>query len=528
VLNELAPGHELIDVVYRSVGSRADQIGILGDVASHVGEVMVELLPTEERQPLAERLGVSLHSEELIRRWRQAVGTFPGIESLAFSGISHGPGGRTIEFKLVGQDLEQLRRASKKIREELSSRTGVFDVADDNRLGKSEIRLRKFPSAQGLNVTEQDLYQDVRARFYGHEVMRLQRGRHEVKLMVRNPPEERRSWGNFLDIRVPLADGRRVPITELAELEERRPYMEINRLEQQRSITVFADVDTDLAGTTADTIVSELKQNAVPALLAEFPGVGIRWEGQRQERDDSLASMAYGFTAALFGMYLLLTLEFRSYVQPLILMMAIPCGFVGAVVGHVVMGLPFTIFSMFGLVTLAGIVVNDAIVLLDFINHRVRGGTPVKQALIEAGGQRFRPVFLTTITTVIGLTPIVLERSVQAQVVIPMAVTLAFGQAMSMIWVLILVPVLYSLYAGGQSFTRRFRMETRRTYSQLGAAISARFSSSMFAPGKGGSPTIRRHDLTIEPVPSVEGNGEPSPAGPLATSAKGNPPELNG
>nr|NIP85505.1 hypothetical protein [Planctomycetales bacterium] len=280
--------------------------------------------------------------------------------------------------------------------------------------------------------------------YYGEEVMRLQRDRHEVKLMVRYPPEDRRSLADFRDIRIRANDGEERPVTELAEIEVQRGYSEINRVDQMRSITISADVDESQGN--ASEVVASLQRDFVPTLLSEHPGVRVRWEGQKEQTRESLGSLLVGSAIALVAMFFLLVLEFRSYLQPLLVMIIIPFGLIGAVIGHWVMGLPVTLFSFFGLVALTGVVVNDSIVLIDFINRRVRGGMPIQEALVDAGRRRFRPVLLTSLTTIAGLLPILVETSFQAQILIPMATSLAFGLALATALVLILVPVFYRVY----------------------------------------------------------------------------------
>jgi multidrug efflux pump subunit AcrB len=248
---------------------------------------------------------------------------------------------------------------------------------------------------------------------------------------------------------VRLSDGVERPITELAEIDVVRSYAEINRIDQARAITVSSDLDEEVGN--ADEIVTDLRASFVPALLTKYPGLRVRWEGQQERRAESFGSLFSGFLVALLVMYILLAVEFKSSVQPLLVMLIIPFGILGAAIGHLIMGLPLTLFSFYGIIALTGIVVNDSIVLIDFINARVRQGVPVEQALSESGTRRFRPVMLTTITTIGGLIPILLETSIQAQILIPMATSIAFGELFATAIVLYLVPVTYSLYhsAGG-------------------------------------------------------------------------------
>jgi multidrug efflux pump subunit AcrB len=274
--------------------------------------------------------------------------------------------------------------------------------------------------------------------------MRLQRGRHEVKLMVRYPRAERHTLAAFDEIRVRAGDGVERPFSEVAEVDMVRGYSKINRIDQYRCVTISADVNDQVANSRS--IVTALKNDFLPQLAKECPEVRVRWEGRQEQEDESIGSLVVGFVVALAAMFVLLALEFKSYFQPLLVLTSVPFGMIGAVGGHLLMGFPLTLFSLFGLVALTGIVVNDAIVLVDFINRDIRAGKTPHDAVVEAGQRRFRPVMLTTVTTVGGLMPILLETSFQAQMLIPMATSIAFGVLFSTILVLFLVPVLYSLY----------------------------------------------------------------------------------
>ena len=338
-------------------------------------------------------------------------------------------------------------------KEWLAQYPGVIDIDDDSRPGKWEYQIRVQPEAEAMGVSLADLAGTVRASYYGEEVMRLQRGRHEVKLMVRYPQEERRSVATLDDIRVTSPDGVKRPLDELAEIEVRRGYSEINRLSQRRSITVVADIDVAKSNLTSGQITGDMAKRLMPDLLAEYPEVKVRWEGEQEQTRESLQSLGVGFVVALFAMFVLLTMEFKSYFQPLLIIAIIPFGCAGAVFGHAAMGMPLTIFSMFGLVALAGVVVNDSIVLIDFINHRVRAGMPLYDALREAGQLRFRPVFLTSVTTIGGLFPLMTETSFQAQFLVPMATSLVFGLAATTLIVLVLVPVMYSFFGTSARLT---------------------------------------------------------------------------
>ncbi|QDV63277.1 efflux RND transporter permease subunit [Crateriforma conspicua] len=429
-----------VKLTYRELGTvtnTQNQTGG-GGSGSHVGQVFVELYDTKYRET---------HSDDIIARWRRKVGEIAGVDRINFGTIGVGPGGKAIEFKVLApsDDVEQLLAATEDLKVKLAEYNGVFDISDDNTPGKWEFQFKVKDTAKATGITATDLGETVRNTYFGAEAMRLQRGRHEVKLMVRYPEEERSSLVNFREIRVRGEDGQERPITELADIELRRGFSEINRVDQLRSITISADLDETVAN--ADLIIGELKKSYIPQLIGRYPAISLRWEGQQEQSRESVGSLAVGFGVAIVCMYVLLVLQFRSYVQPLLILAIVPFGMIGAVWGHAFMGLPLTLFSMFGLVALSGVVVNDSIVLIDFINHRVRDGVPVMEALLESGSRRFRPIMLTSLTTIAGLIPLLMEKSFQAKLLIPMATSLAFGLMLATMLVLLLVPVLYLLYS---------------------------------------------------------------------------------
>ncbi len=383
----------------------------------------------------------------MINLWRKEAGEFNGAELVRFDSASIGPGGQPIEFKLLAPAANQaeLDQAVEDAKAYLQSFTGVYDIRDDATPGKLEFQIRVKDQAQSMGITSADLAETIRNAYYGAEVMRLQRGRHEVKLMVRYPLDERNSLTQFSEIRVRGNDGVERPITELAEPVVVRGYSEINRLDQQRSITITADLDATEAN--AQQIADSLRNIYFAGdFRQKFPNVSVNWEGQQQQTFESISSLGIGSALALLAMYILLVVEFRSYFQPLLIMAIIPFGIIGAIWGHALMGLEVTLFSFFGLVALTGVVVNDSIVLVDFINQRVRDGMDQNEALVEAGRRRLRPVFLTSITTIGGLFPMLLEKSFQAQFLIPMATSIAFGLMLSTVLVLFQVPVFFKLY----------------------------------------------------------------------------------
>jgi multidrug efflux pump subunit AcrB len=429
-------GEDAVTLYFRTVGQAENPNRPEPLDGSHVGQVLLELVPAERR---------TFTSDEFINRWRKYAGEFPGLEEPPTYGTTMvGPRDKAIEFKILSDDVPKLEKAVELAKAKLASKAGVDDIQDDSSPGTWEIQLKIKPEAQAMGITEQLLYSTLRDTFYGNEVMRLQRGRNEVKLMVRYPAADRKSLADLDEIRVRTPQGDEIPFRELADITEKRGYSEINRIDQVRSITVTAEVDDKV--TNAAQIVQEMKDQFAPQLAQELPGVRIRWEGQQQQSEESLNSMKWGYAVALMVNFVLLTIEFKSYTQAIIIFICIPLGTAGAVIGHILWGLPITMFSIFGLVALAGIVVNDAIVLVDWINRLIAEGMPLSEAIPQGGRDRFRAILLTSVTTIGGLFPILFEQSLQAQIVIPMALTISFGLLSSTFWTLVLIPVMYQTW----------------------------------------------------------------------------------
>jgi len=294
-----------------------------------------------------------------------------------------------------------------------------------------------------MGIRPADLANVIRSVYYGAEVQRLQRGRHEVKVMVGYPREDRRSLADFKEIRVRTPDGE-FPITELADIEVVRGYTTIMRRNQMRAITVTANVDE--AKANARQITSALDRELLPELLERYPGLSMTWGGATEEMQETMNSLVFLFCMALCVMFVLLSLQFKSYMQPFMVMAIIPFGWIGVVVTHWLFGWPITMPSGFGFVALAGVIINGSILMIDFINRRIQEGGDVHESLVTVGQERLRPIFLTSITTFGGLLPMMLETSLQAQVMIPMALSLAGGALFSLFFVLFFIPVLYSYY----------------------------------------------------------------------------------
>ncbi len=403
------------------------------EIGSHVGEVWVELVTSGERPEIS--------TNEILSRWRSQIGELPGIDRLAFFTLEGGPAGNAVEIQLSGQNFDQLRLAAAELKNEIKTYPGTYDISDNFKPGKQEKKLRVREGARSIGVTMRGLAKQVRQAFYGEEALRIQRGRDDVKVMVRYADQQRSSLSGFEEMRIRTHDGREIPIEEVADIAHGRAYSIINRVDRKRTITVISDIDETTAN--AGRIVADLKANFLPQLVERYPGISVDLEGQEKRTGESIDSLKSGYLLAMMGIFLLLASQFRSYIQPVIIMMAIPFGLIGAVFGHLIMGMEFTIISIFGIVALSGIVVNDSLILIDFINRSVRSGVAVETAVVESGKARFRPVMLTSITTIAGLLPILLERSFQAQFLIPMAISICFGLLAATVLTLLYVPALF-------------------------------------------------------------------------------------
>jgi len=404
-----------------------------GSDSSHLGEVNVELLGAEDRD---------VGSSELLQRWREIVGEVPGAVTLTFQANMFSAGD-PVSVQLAHRDFNVLLQAVERLKTIIAEYPGTKDVADSFLPGKKELKLTLTPEGRAAGLTLSDLARQVRAGFYGREVQRVQRGRDDIRVMVRYPEEERQSRGDIDAARIRLPDGSEVPFATVAAVEEGRGYAVINRTDRRRVVTVTADVEEGVAN--ANEISADLRKNVLPRLAVDFPGLSFDFEGEQREQQESLGSMKVNFLVAQLAIFALLAIPFKSYTQPLIIMSAIPFGLVGAVFGHMVMGLNMTMLSLFGMVALTGVVVNDSLILIDLINRRRAEGGTVDQAIRESGERRFRPIMLTTATTFLGLTPMIFETSMQAKFLIPMAVSLGYGIVFATAITLILIPTLYRI-----------------------------------------------------------------------------------
>jgi len=420
----------LLSIGWTSTSGRAG--GISGQ--PNLGQISMELVPPEDRT-------LSIGSSDLLRELRQMVGPVPGAKELSFR-AEIGRGGDPIDVQLAGQDFEQLSEMSQLVKARLAEYPGVFDVQDSFEGGKDEIKLTIKPEAELLGLNVEDLGRQVRQAFFGAEVQRIQRGRDDVRVMVRYPEHQRRSMDSLYQMRIRATGGAQVPFTNVADAEIGQGYSTIRRVDRNRVVNVRADINKKLGN--LNQIISDLKVY-LDELRVSYPSVRYSFEGEQREQSESYGSLYVGAVFVLFAIYSLLAIPFRSYLQPIIVMLIIPFSVVGAILGHMIMGMNLSIMSIMGLLALAGVVVNDSLVLVDWINRRRREGMDLIESVRKAGVARFRAILLTSLTTFAGLMPLIFEKSTQAQFLIPMAVSLGFGILFATFITLILVPVCYLL-----------------------------------------------------------------------------------
>ncbi len=429
-----ASGRDLVNAVFLSVGQQAvagpGAIGALNLLQGNKASVVFELLDPEVR---------SVTSKQFEQRWRKEVGTLPDVKKLTFASNVINLGS-PVQIQLSARSPEGLAQAVQAVEDELRRIDGVFDVRDDREPGKQEVQFKLKPSARSLGLTLESLSQQVRAAFFGAEAVRVQRGRDEVRVYVRLPRGERASLADLARYRIRTPAGAFVPLHEVAELTLGYGPSTIVRRGGRRMTTVFAEVD--IARVTGQQVNTRLVGSVLPRLQEQVPGLKYSMGGEQREQARTLPSLAKNFLLAVFCMYALLALAFRSYVQPVIVLASIPFGLVGATLGHLIMGLSFGLTSLFGLVGLAGIIVNGSLVLVDFINEELAKGKPAQQAIIDATKGRFRPIVLTALTTFLGIFPLIIERSIQAQFLIPVGVSIGVGVLLGTVLQMLLTPAL--------------------------------------------------------------------------------------
>jgi len=412
----------------------------------HLGSVWAILLDSERR---------GIHSKDLMIQWEKEIGSIPGVKSLTFAGQQVGPPGAPIEVWLQGRDMKGILSAADDLMDRLRKFEGVFQVRSDFSPGKNEMRLELKPQARTLGLTVDDLARQIHAGYYGDEAVRLQRGKDDIRIKVRYTADERSRISDLERVRIRTRNGYEVPLMSVANISFAPGYSTITRTDGMRRVAVSADVDSNKAN--ANEIFSELSLNFFPQLKRRYPGVHVAFQGEQKKMRESLGSLFIGYPLAILGMFIIVATMFRSYAQPFVILFTVPFGIIGAVLGHLLLGYDLSIMSVFGMVALTGVVVNDAIVLIECINNNIAEGMPFFDAILSGSARRFRAIFLTSITTVGGLAPLIMETDLQAKGLIPMAISIAAGIAFATVLTLVLVPSLLALLSDLRLLIHRLR-----------------------------------------------------------------------
>ncbi len=404
------------------------------EVGPHVATISADLLDAESR---------TTSIDDITTRWRDLVGDIPDVSSITYKEPIIGPGGIPIEIRLQGQDLGQLAHASSDLVYWLEQYEGVYDVSDNLRPGKPEILLRLKPGATGLGLDAEQIASQLRNAFYGRDAAEIQDGPESYEINVRLARADRNSLGDVEFFHIVTPSGKNVPLSSVALLEQGRGFATISRVNSIRTVTVQGDVDTAIGN--ANEVISDTIERFMPSLLKKYPGIEYSLEGQAKQGSKTGASLRKAILLGVLGIFILLSFQFRSYIEPLVVIVAIPLAAIGVIWGHLLMGLNLSMVSIMGFASLAGIVVNDSILLVEFVKNHMRTGMEASQAARIASRERFRAVLLTSLTTIMGLVPLLSERSLQAQVLIPLCTSLVFGLLASTVLVLLVLPALYSI-----------------------------------------------------------------------------------
>lgn len=448
---EAEAGQSAFESVSVSIGSVAGQTGgpasgaAAGGSGSHLGELRIQLLPSDFR---------SYGSNAIEGMIRERVRHLPGIESLEFKSSLIG-GEADIEIELSHPEEAILNEAAARLRDSLEAIEGTLNVANSYQAGKTEYIFELTDEGLAIGLTPQELGRQLRAAYFGLEVQRLQRGKSEVLVYVRYPKAAREDLTHLRDTRIRLRDGSEVPLDAVARVQEQIGFSQINSVNGRRIVSITADVDAAI--TTPNEVIALLNGDVLPDLNARYPSLNTSYEGETRDQAEDLASLARNMFIALMIIYVILGAQLRSYVQPFVIMSAIPFGVIGAVLGHLLLGYDLTFISLFGIVALTGVVVNDSVVLIDFMNQRHREGSSLVESALAAVQRRFRPIILTTLSTCFGLLPMMLETSLQARFLIPMVVSLATGIVFATPIILILIPSLIMVVEDVKAWGRRIR-----------------------------------------------------------------------
>jgi multidrug efflux pump subunit AcrB len=429
-IEELAIAEPEISAVFAVVGATNSMDGESSAQNPHIAQLVFELIPVEARDR---------SSEEIILDIRSRLGDLPGVKSLRMEEVSGGPEGPDISLTVTGDAPERIARAATLLKQELAGYDGVFDIADDADAGQRELRIEVLESGSALGFTTEGLARQLRGAVYGLEAYTFAGDREDIDVRVMLPVDVRRSIADIEGLWIFTPKGTAVPLREIARITETDGYSSVHRFNRKRAITVSADVDTNMTNT--EEVMANFKSH-IQRIETEIPGVRVIERGRQKDVADSFRTLPIGFATAIGLNFVILAWLFSSYLQPLVILTAVPFSIVGVVWGHLLLGYDMTFLSLIGFIALTGVVVNDSIVFMDFYNDSHRNGVPIFNALIEAGRQRLRAILLTTITTVLGLAPLIAEQSFQAKFLIPMAITISFGLMSATVLILITLPCL--------------------------------------------------------------------------------------
>jgi hydrophobic/amphiphilic exporter-1 (mainly G- bacteria), HAE1 family len=401
---------------------------------SHLATIIVDLITAEQRTG-------SL--DEIIAMWRNEVGIIADVQSLTFKEPVIGPGGQPLEIRLYGAQLEQLKQASMELQNWLSHYRGVIDLSDNLRSGKIEIRLSLRSGTLSLGIDASTIASQLRSAFYGSTAQEVQIGKESYEIDVRLADKDKSTYADLANFRINTKDGEQIPLKALVDIEQGRGFSRIERVNGSRSVTVIGDIDTRYANSRE--IINHTSKEFLPVLLKKYPTIRAGIEGESKDSSKTSESMLRGFGLGLIGIFILLSFQFKSYIEPIVVMAIIPLALIGVIWGHMLMGLNLSMPGIIGFASLAGIVVNDSIILVEFIKLKLREGLTIDEAAISASKSRFRAVLITSVTTIAGLIPLLLEKSMQAQILIPLATSIIFGLLVTTFLVLLVVPALYHI-----------------------------------------------------------------------------------
>ncbi len=416
-------------LIVKSLSLVGQTLSKMPGIGPNFGSVQAILLESEKR---------GIHSKELLVEWEKETGLIPGVESIVFEGMAGGPPGAPIEIWIQGYDNNNIINAANELMERLHQFDGVYQIHSDFSPGKNEIRFELKPEARTLGLTVNDLARQVHAGFYGEEAVRLQRGRDDIRVKVRYTADERSRFSGLKNIRIRTPGGHEVPLKSVANITFSPGFSTITRTDEMQVIAVSANVDTNKAN--ANEIFAELSNNFFSYIKNKYQGIHISVQGEQKKIRESFGSLYISFPLAVMGIFIIIATLFSSYLQPLIIMFTVPFGIIGAILGHLLFGYDLSFMSICGMVALSGVVVNDAIILIERINKNIAEGMPFFEAIKKGGARRFRAIFFTTLSTVGGLTPMIMEKNLQAAMLIPMALSLAGGVAFATLLTLLLIP----------------------------------------------------------------------------------------